>query len=189
MTNKLFQVTVETTLLMEIMDIEDELNTIKRVLLQQWDALKNFAQLLFADHQKSQGKGEEKTAKIIEPLNDAFWPSDNDADYLESQGRKRKRKRYVSPLRKKTEDGPVIGNGVHVLSADDQERNETMPSDGYRNREQTWKTWNLAKANLDVVQSNLAKINEIARHAKRIRGEVCFFFSPFRFMGHSGVPG
>jgi hypothetical protein len=188
LTNKLFQVTVETTLLMEIMDIEDELNTIKRVLLQQSDALRSFAQLLFADHQKSQGKGEGKAAKITEPSNDAFWSSDNDADYLASQGRKKKGRRYGSPLRKNTEDGPVIGNNVHVRSAHAQERKETMPSDGNRNREQrTWKTWNLAKANLDVVQSNLTKINEIARHAKRIRGEVCFFCSSISFMGHGKV--
>ncbi|KAH6627707.1 hypothetical protein F5144DRAFT_593882 [Chaetomium tenue] len=56
LTNKLFQVTIETKLLMEIMDIEDELNTIKRVLLQQRDALNSFAELLFADYQQSQGR-------------------------------------------------------------------------------------------------------------------------------------
>jgi hypothetical protein len=189
LTNKLFQVTVETTLLMEIMDIEDELNTIKKVLLQQRDALKNFAQLLFADYQKSQGTGKEGTAKITKPSNDAFWSSDDDddTDCLESQGRKRRRKRSVSPLRQNTEDGPAVGNNVR--SADDQERSETTPSDGHRNREQrTWKTWSLAKANLDVVQSNLTKISALARHAKRIREEVCFLCSSFSFVGHGGVP-
>lgn len=159
---------------MEIMDVEDELDTVKRVLLQQGDALNSFAKLLFADYQQSRDRRKKKSAKSREPRNDASWSSGSDSDYPTSQRRKKKRKRSVTFLQQDSEDEPAIGHRVHVPFADDQDRSETTPSDGSWDRE---KTWNLAKANLDVVRSNVAKINEIAGHAQRIRGEVCSFCS------------
>ncbi|KAK4158244.1 hypothetical protein C8A00DRAFT_10967, partial [Chaetomidium leptoderma] len=66
LTNALFQLTTETRLLAEIMDIQDELKTINEVFLKQRDALKKFAQLLSNDHQQKDMADDESDIIIAE---------------------------------------------------------------------------------------------------------------------------
>jgi hypothetical protein len=158
LTNALFQLTTETRLLAEIMDIQDELKTISEVLTKQRDVLKKFVQLLSKDQPNDKGDDESDTVETPESSQSVF----PDFEYFES---------FESP------DVGVHGQKKPLTSAfqrvkSKQRAKRTVQFADEQMPLQRSKSCNLAMENLHLVESNIATIKEMAMYADQVRLEV-----------------
>jgi hypothetical protein len=156
LTDALFRLTVETRLLAEIMDIQDELKTIHEVFLKQKHVLKKFSQL-FSNNRYQAGADDE--SDIVETPESSQHASSffGDTDPFESPDPYRERRPLQSALHK---EGRTRARRT-VQFAD-----ERVPY-------QRSKPWMLAAKNLELVENNIAKVKEMTIYAEKVRVEVC----------------
>lgn len=155
LTDALFRLTVETRLLAEIMDIQDELKTIHEVFLKQRHALKKFVQLLSNDQHQS---GADDESDILETPGSSHYASSfvEDTDPFESPDLYRERKPLQSAFFK---EGRTRARRT-VQFAD-----ERVPY-------QRSKSGMSAARNLEQVENNIATIKEMTTYAEKVRVEV-----------------
>jgi hypothetical protein len=156
LTDALFRLTVETRLLAEIMDIQDELKTIHEVFLKQKHVLKKFSQLFSNDRYQAGADDESdivETPESSQPASSFF----GDTDPFESPDPYRERRPLQSALHK---EGRTRARRT-VQFAD-----ERVPY-------QRSKPWILAAKNLELVENNIAKVKEMTIYAEKVRVEVC----------------
>lgn len=157
LTNDLFQLTTETRLLAEIMDIQDELKTIQGVFLKQRDVLKTFVKLLSNDQHKDKADDESDITDTPEPFPYTAYPFSDDADNFESSFGERK------PLQSalyRDAGRPRIRRSVQFAD-------EPVPYSYSRPKAE-----NQAEENLKLAESNIATINEMTMYAEKVRIEV-----------------
>jgi hypothetical protein len=157
LTNDLFQLTTETRLLAEIMDIQDELKTIHEVFLRQRDALKKFAKLMSNDNQTRDRDDESDIVENNTPESSQFgYPLFEDND-PESPDLHRQRRTLHSAMYR---DGGRPKSERNVRFADE------------RSQYQRPKARNQAEENLHLVESNIVTIKEMTTYAEKVRIEV-----------------
>ena len=156
LTDALFRLTVETRLLAEIMDIQDELKTIHEVFLKQKNVLKKFSQLFSNDRYQA---GADDESDIVETPESSQHASSffEDTDPFESPDPYRERRPLQSALHK---EGRTRARRT-VQFAD-----ERVPY-------QRSKSWIMAAKNLELVENNIAKVKEMTTYAEKVRVEVC----------------
>jgi hypothetical protein len=158
LTDALFRLTVETRLLAEIMDIQDELKTIHEVFVKQKNVLKKFSQL-FSNDRHQAGAGADDESDIVETPESSQHASSffEDTDPFESPDPYRERRPLQSALHK---EGRTRARRT-VQFAD-----ERVPY-------QRSKSWTMAAKNLELVENNIAKVKEMTTYAEKVRVEVC----------------
>ncbi|KAK4248638.1 hypothetical protein C7999DRAFT_30872 [Corynascus novoguineensis] len=156
LTNSLFRLRTETRLLAEIMDIQDELNTIQGVLVKQRDVLYKFVHLLSNDPDKN--KTDDASDIVDTPESSQYGSATLEDVYsFESPDGHTGKRPPPSALHR---DGarPRVKRNVQFVD-------ERVPHPRS-------KSWKQAKANLDLVQSNIATIEEMTQYARKVQVEI-----------------
>ncbi|KAI0485681.1 hypothetical protein F4859DRAFT_528642 [Xylaria cf. heliscus] len=161
-TNKLFQVNVETRLLAEIMDIQDELKTIQRVSLKQKEVLEQFAQFLSEDQQKGNSNNK---SNITGPSNSSSRTPSFDSKNITSESESTEPLRGMTPLRSalhKSGEIPKAKQDVHFAN---EQSTPQVPNARAQARAQ-------AKENLDIVNLNIQTIDGMIENAIKVQEEI-----------------
>lgn len=159
LTNDLFQLTTETRLLAEIMDIQDELKTIHEVFLRQRDALKKFAKLMSNGGQNRDRADDESDIVENTPESSQFGYPFFEENDLESPDLHRERRTLHSAMYR---DGGRPKSERNVRFADEQTQYQRP------------KARNQAEENLHLVESNIITIKEMTTYAEKVRIEVSY---------------
>ncbi|KAI9162933.1 putative ankyrin repeat and protein kinase domain-containing protein 1 [Paramyrothecium foliicola] len=154
LTNKLFRLTNATRLLAEIMDIQDELKIINEVLHKQRDGLQKFSQILASEGKHD--KTDDDDASMDGPSSYHGSPSP-EIDPLQLNDPQGERKRR----------SPSYFRKPSSLSA-----RRGFPSVEERGSYHNSKPLIHARANLHLVESNIATIEELGAHAEKVRMEI-----------------
>ncbi|KAH7303392.1 hypothetical protein B0I35DRAFT_517349 [Stachybotrys elegans] len=155
LTNSLFQLRTETRLLAEIMDIQDELNTIHGVLVKQRDVLHKFFHLLSNNPDK---KKTDDASDIVDTP-ESFQYGSPTLEDMHSFG---------SPdghMGKRPPPSALYRDGARQKVKRVQFVDKRVP---YPRS----KSWKQAEANLDLVKSNIATIKEMTQYAGKVQVEI-----------------
>ncbi|KAK4039188.1 hypothetical protein C8A01DRAFT_36875 [Parachaetomium inaequale] len=156
LTNSLFRLKTETRLLEEIMDIQDELKTIQGVLDKQRDVLYKFLNLPANDADKDRA---DDGSDIIDTPESSQYdsPTLEDVDSFESPHAHTEKKPLPSALYR---DGarPRVKRNVQFIDE--------------RVSYHKFKSWKQARANLDLVRSNINAIREMTQYAGKVQREI-----------------
>lgn len=157
LTNDLFQLTTETQLLAEIIDIQDELKTSHEVMNKQREALEKFLRLLPSE------QGQDRFGDDFTTPESSIhgFSSDENLNGLASPGFPARSETLQSALRRVG----TTRKGKGTVQFSDQGLSEAKTD----NRS---KPWLQAKENLLLVDRNIATIKEMIAYAKKIQGEV-----------------
>ncbi|KAI1171710.1 hypothetical protein F4777DRAFT_43189 [Nemania sp. FL0916] len=153
LTNSLFQQTAETTLLVEIIDIKDELNTILKVFLEQKDVLRAFASAL------ANNKSKNDIINNSDDIPSSPKTAQDDPTSPTTSGR------FRSDSFEPNQSASHRNRGRLSFKRSTRHYDKQLPYLGSNSRDQ-------AEDNLQLVLSNIATIEELIVYAERVQAEI-----------------